>query len=320
MSGIKALDGYYLGLTAIITVAYQLVFFFIAYALKFDKLTDFAGGTNFIVLAVVTLALGSHGSGPSTRQLVASLFIIAWALRLSGFLLFRIMRTGTDDRFDDMRSRFLPFLGFWVFQMLWVWTVSLPVTIINAPSVHATTSFGGARDVIGAAMFAAGFACEAVADVQRFVFRQNRTSRADVCSAGLFAWSRHPNYFGEILLQFGIFTVVSTDAVGPSTAAVYSSILGPLLLTALLFFVSGMNLSERPAAAKRYAASHDAGDGNADAADGIHAWAAYKAYLDRTSILVPLPPVVYAPLPTWVKRTLLLEFPIYVFDPVKHGQ
>ena len=315
MNGIRALDGYYLGLTAIITVAYQLVFFFVAYALQFDKLTDFAGGTNFVVLAVVTLALGAHGShgaGPSARQLVVSLFLMAWALRLSGFLLFRIMRTGKDDRFDDMRSHFLPFLGFWVFQMAWVWAVSLPVTIINSPNVDAQ-SFGGARDAIGIVLFAMGFACEAVADAQRFVFRQHRAAPGDVCCTGLFAWSRHPNYFGEILLQFGIFTIVSTDAGGPNKAAVYSSILGPLFLTALLFFVSGMNLSERPAAAKRYKAAHDG-------ADGIHAWAAYKAYLDRTSILVPLPPAVYAPLPTWVKRTLLLEFPIYVFDPVKHGQ
>lgn len=306
-----ALDGYYLGLTAIITVVYQLVFFFIAFALKFDKLTDFAGGTNFIVLAVVTLIAGTYNDSASTRQLVASLFLIAWALRLAGFLFYRIMRTGKDDRFDEMRSKFWSFLGFWVFQMLWVWTVSLPVTVINSPRLHAASfkHFGGGRDVIGCIMFGIGFVLEAVADVQRFVFRQNRKSEGDFCSTGLFAWSRHPNYFGEILLQFGIFTIVSTNGEWPNKAAVYSTILGPILLTTLLFFLSGMNLSERPAAAKRYKAARESGDDT---------YAAYKAYLDRTSILIPLPPALYSRMPVFIKRTLLLEFPIYVFDPAKH--
>ena len=78
---------------------------------------DFAGGTNFVVLAIITLAFSGHHHA---RQIVASIFIMLWGARLSGFLLFRIIKTGKDDRFDDKRDKFWSFLGFWVFQMFWV--------------------------------------------------------------------------------------------------------------------------------------------------------------------------------------------------------
>lgn len=165
-------------------------------------LPDFAGGTNFVVLAILTLALsGSHGA----RQVVASLFIMVWGLRLSGFLLFRILKTGKDDRFDDKRDRFFPFLGFWVFQMVWVWTVSLPVTVLNAPNVQQQgpqPAFGTGRDIAGVVLFALGFVMESVSDAQKFVFR-SRNDPSAVCDSGFFYLSRHPNYFGEIILQFG---------------------------------------------------------------------------------------------------------------------
>jgi len=104
---IPVLDRYYLSLTLLITIAYQLLFFAIAWTLHFDKLTDFAGGTNFVVCAVVTLALslgggggvhGDAGDDKDARQIVASLCIMLWGARLSGFLLFRILKTGEFGR------------------------------------------------------------------------------------------------------------------------------------------------------------------------------------------------------------------------------
>jgi steroid 5-alpha reductase family enzyme len=112
MAAVHVLDNYYLAITFLITVAYQLFFFAIAFSLKFDKLTDFAGGTNFIVLAIITLAFSDNSH--NARNIVVSLFIMAWGARLSGFLLFRILKTGKDDRFDDKRDKFWSFLGFWV--------------------------------------------------------------------------------------------------------------------------------------------------------------------------------------------------------------
>lgn len=278
--------------------------------LTYNQFLDFAGGTNFVVLAIVTLSFGGHHHA---RQIVDSLFIILWGLRLSGFLLFRILKTGKDDRFDDKRDKFLSFLGFWVFQMIWVWTVSLPVTILNSPKVtrFAQPDFGTGRDVAGCVIFVIGFVMEGVSDVQKYRFKVGKKERGAICDKWFWAWSRHPNYFGEIIVQFAIFMIAVSPAAdgyvhGGAYEALYASILGALVLTALLLFVSGLTLQERPSAKKRY----EAGDN----------WEGYQRYLERTSILIPLPPLIYLKMPMWIKRTVLLEWPMYVFDPVKHTE
>ncbi|KAK6379998.1 uncharacterized protein PV06_00130 [Exophiala oligosperma] len=308
------LDDYYLAITFLVTVGYQLLGFSIAYTCQFDKLTDFAGGTNFIILCVLTLSLSATHTA---RQILTALCLAAWAARLSGFLLFRILKTGSDTRFDDKRSRFFPFLGFWTFQALWVWTVSLPVTILNSPRVtaYAAPTFGTAADIAGVIMFAVGFLVEAVADVQKYRFRCDPDNKGATCDVGLFSWSRHPNYFGEIVVQFAIFTMaISPSAYGhvPSGsgayAAQYASLLGALFLTLLLLFVSGLTLQERPGAKKKFEKDGPKGDG----------WTRHKAWLDTTSILIPLPPGIWVRLPTAIKRTVGFEWPMYVFDPEKH--
>lgn len=198
---VHVLDDYYLAITLIITVAYQLIGFSIAFTFKFDKITDFMGGSNFVILAIITLAMGGS---TDPRQIVTSIFIMLWAARLSGFLLFRILKTGKDDRFDDKRDKFLPFLGFWVFQMLWVWTVSLPVTILNSPNVLrvAQPSFGKATDIIGIIIWALAFGLETVSDAQKYRFKQGPGQQPGaVCDVGFFKLSRHPNYFAEIMTQ-----------------------------------------------------------------------------------------------------------------------
>lgn len=223
MAVVHVLDDYYLAITLIVTIGYQLFFFSIAFSLKFDKLTgesqpsnscqsypdvcptslDFAGGTNFVVLAIITLAFSGYAHA---RQIVVSLFIIAWGARLSAFLLFRIIKTGKDDRFDDKRDNFFKFLGFWIFQMVWVWTVSLPVTVLNSPNItrFPQPAFGTGGDIAGVILFALGFVMESLSDIQKYRFKvSHRADKGAVCDRGLFSWSRHPNYFGEILIQFG---------------------------------------------------------------------------------------------------------------------
>ena len=174
--------------------------------------TDFAGGTNFVVLAIITLALSGHHNA---RQIVASLFIMVWGLRLSAFLLFRILKTGKDDRFDDKRDKFFPFLGFWVFQMLWVWIVSLPVTVLNSPNVtqYPQPAFGTGRDIAGVILYAIGLIMESVSDVQKYLFKVRHSDKSAICDKGFFNWTRHPNYFGEIIIQFG----KSISSFGQST-------------------------------------------------------------------------------------------------------
>jgi steroid 5-alpha reductase family enzyme len=127
-----------------------------------------------------------------------------WGVRLSAFLLFRIIKTGKDDRFDGTRDKFFPFLGFWIFQMIWVWTCSLPVTVLNSPNVtmYRQPDFGTGRDIAGVIIYTIGLAMEGISDMEKFKFR-SRNDRSAVCDTGLFYWSRHPNYFGEIIIQFG---------------------------------------------------------------------------------------------------------------------
>lgn len=201
---VHVLDDYYLAITLLITVAYQLVGFAIAFSCKFDKLTDFMGGTNFVWLAIITLAMSGTNNA---RQIVASIFIMLWGARLSGFLLFRILKTGKDDRFDDKRDKFFPFLGFWVFQMLWVWIVSLPVTILNSPNVlqYPQPKFGQATDIIGVIIFVLALGLETITDIQKYRFKQSEAGKQPgaLCNVGFFSWSRHPNYFGEIMVQVG---------------------------------------------------------------------------------------------------------------------
>lgn len=111
-------------------------------------------------------------------------------------------------------------------------------------------------------------------------------------------------------MKSGIFTIAVAPAAnkyvaGGAYAALYASILGPFFLTSLLMFLSGLPLQERPGAKKRYEKGSN--------------WPAYERYLHRTSILIPFPPQIYEKLPVFLKRTIFLEFPMYVFDPAKHA-
>ena len=212
--------------------------------------------------------------------------------------------------------------------MFWVWTVSLPVTILNSPNVTQFNqpSFGTGRDIAGIILWSIGFTMESVSDVQKYRFRTAHGSDGAVCNVGFFAWTRHPNYFGEIIIQFGMYLLfeyiesrlmfvgIFMIAVSPAAYnyvsggaydALYASILGPFFLTILLMFVSGLTLQERPGAKKRY--------------EKGTRWPEYQEYLHRTSILIPFPPQLYAKMPVILKRTIFLEFPIYVFDPAKHA-
>ncbi|GMJ13517.1 hypothetical protein HRI_005020900 [Hibiscus trionum] len=257
------IDSHFLALTAIVTVGYQLIFFIITALLKFDKVTDFAGSTNFVIIAVLTLVI--KGSW-HFRQVILTLLVVIWGLRLGLFLLMRILQWGEDRRFDEMRSNLGRLAIFWIFQAVWVWTVSLPVTVVNAsdrdPSVQAA-------DIIGWIMWSLGISIEATADQQKLSFKNSPENRGRWCNVGLWKYSRHPNYFGEIFLWWGIFVASAPILEG----AEWLVILGPIFLTLLLLFVSGLPMLEESA---------DKKFGNV---------AAYRIYKKTTSPLIPLPQI-----------------------------
>ncbi|XP_016562797.1 uncharacterized protein LOC107861920 isoform X6 [Capsicum annuum] len=253
------MDSHFLGLTAIVTLGYQLIFFIITALLRFDKVTDFAGSTNFIVLAILTLVL--KGSW-YFRQVVLSLFVVIWGLRLGLFLLMRILQWGEDRRFDDKRDNLGKLAIFWILQ---------------------------AQDIIGWIMWIIGILVEITADQQKLAFKNSPENRGKWCSVGLWKYSRHPNYFGEILLWWGFFLASTPVLEGAEWLVMF----GPVFITLLLLFVSGIPLLE---------ASADKKFGNV---------AAYRSYKRKTSPLILLPPGMYGSLPQWLKGILLFEFPLY---------
>ncbi|XP_027922242.1 uncharacterized protein LOC114179931 [Vigna unguiculata] len=280
------IDSHFLGFTALVTIGYQFLFFVITALLKFDKVTDFAGSTNFIIIAVLTLVI--KGSW-YFRQIILTSFVVIWGIRLGLFLLFRILQWGEDRRFDEMRSNLGRLAIFWIFQAVWVWTVSLPVTLVNAsdrnPFLHVV-------DIIGWILWAVGFIVEGTADQQKLNFKRSSENRGRWCNVGVWKYSRHPNYFGEILLWWGVF-LASTPVL---EGAEWLVIVGPIFLTLLLLFVSGIPLLE-DSADKKF--------GNVDG------YRIYKKEQVIFSPLIPLPPSVYGNLPAWFKTALLLELPFY---------
>jgi len=274
-----------LAICGIITVAMQFSFFLVACTCKFDKVTDFAGGTNFVVLALTTMVLGGTYQW---RQIAATSAVTLWGLRLSGYLLYRIIKIGEDSRFDDKRSDPLRFAGFWIFQAVWVFTVSLPVIFINAPS-SAVFNDWTAWDITGGVLFVLGLLVETVADIQKFNFRNDPANRGKWCDVGLWGWSRHPNYAGEICLWWGIFIASASIAQGPQ----WTGVLSPVFTSAILLFLSGIPLLEEKAD------------------DKFRNDPSYVEFKQRTSPLLLLPPPLYKAIPNLLQCLCCCEFPIY---------
>jgi steroid 5-alpha reductase family enzyme len=193
------------------------------------------------------------------------LLVVVWAVRLGSYLFRRILRMKVDHRFDGMRDQPLRFARFWLLQAITVAVVMLPVSYLLDRDQP-----GGFRiwSAVGAAVWLTGLLVEAIADTQKQAFRAKEENRGRFVTSGLWRYSRHPNYFGEMLVWWGLFVYVVPVLHGWAFAVV----IGPVFITLLLLFVSGIPPLER-SADEKYGA--DAG---------------YREYKRRTSILVPLPP------------------------------
>jgi steroid 5-alpha reductase family enzyme len=248
-------------LSFVIALALNGAFFAVAAARRTDVVTDLSYSLTFALLAVVLPLTGAR----EPSQLIASLLVLLWAIRLGGYLFRRILRMKVDHRFDAMRDKPLRFARFWLLQAVAVAVIMLPVSYLldrsGAPGL-------GAWAVAGAAVWLGGLLIEAVADAQKSAFRSKDENRGRFIASGLWRYSRHPNYFGEILVWWGLFLY----AVPFLEGAAFAVVIGPGFITVLLLFVSGIPLLERSADDKY---------GNDPA---------YRDYKRRTSILVPLPP------------------------------
>lgn len=243
----------------LISLAINTVGFLIAYSFRSDKLTDLSYAFSFIAILVYLV----RTSEMSAVKWGVAVLITAWAVRLGGYLLMRIRKIGSDKRFDAIRDNFGKFAQFWIFQAVTVWIIMLAPTVLF--ETNRTTKFT-TLVTIGLVLSLAGILIEAVADYQKFNFINRYRERwVDV---GLWKFSRHPNYFGEILVWVGIYVMC---VVWVAEREQWIALVSPLFISGMLLFVSGIPILEA-SADRRWGKDKK-----------------YQHYKSATSILIPLP-------------------------------
>ncbi|MDA0788587.1 MAG: DUF1295 domain-containing protein [Proteobacteria bacterium] len=246
----------------VVAFAIQWLAFIPAFFLKTERFFDAVGSLTYIGVLVVALVFGADGDPGS---LVVGCLVIIWAIRLGTFLFFRVRRAGSDSRFADIIPDFWVFLLTWTLQALWV-TITASAALAAIASDRQIPV--GSWFALGLIIWLAGFFIEVLADRGKQVFRANPSNEGRFINTGLWSWSRHPNYFGEITLWTGIALMVLPVLEGWQ----HLTLLSPVFVTFLLVKVSGVEMLERQAQ-KRW------GDDPA-----------YIHYRDTTSVLVPIPP------------------------------
>ncbi len=248
--------------TLIISFAINLFFYAFAALFKTDKVTDLTYSLSFFLLSGI-LIINTPKALDEGKVIIAAA-IMLWALRLGSYLFYRILTIKEDHRFDNRRGNPLEFLKFWLLQATAVWVIMLPFTYyISRPDRGGIT----ALFILGMTVYLAGLIIETLSDIQKFRFRMNPENRGHWADTGLWKYSRHPNYFGEILVWWGLFLAVTPSLRGPG----WITVLGPVFITLLLLFVSGIPLLEE-SSDKRYGDSP-----------------AYGEYKAKTSLLIPRP-------------------------------
>ena len=230
-----------------------------SYLLQTEHYFDLTGALSYI--STITLAAYLHPL-LDLRGLIICVLISIWAVRLGSFLFMRIKRAGQDRRFIESKTRFWQFLYIWTMGGAWVF-------ITMAAGLAAITSMTqrplGIFAIAGVFLWLVGFSIEVVADRQKTKFRELPENADHFITSGLWSYSRHPNYFGEILLWLGITVIALPTLVGWQ----YMTLISPIFVALLLIKVSGVRLLE---------------------ADGKDRWGSdpnYQYYVNNTPVLVP---------------------------------
>lgn len=225
-------------LIALLAFVIQWLVFIPAYLSQSERYYDFTGSVTYVTVAICALTV----KGDPRSQLLAALIAI-WALRLGSFLFLRIKDAGSDRRFDRIKPFFFRFMMTWTLQGLWV-------LMTAAAALAAMTSAGnapiGSAAIVGLSLWIAGFAIEVIADRQKREFRRDPANSDKFIQHGLWAWSRHPNYFGEILLWCGVAVIAAPVLQGWQ----YATLLSPVFVYLLLTKVSGVPMLEAHAKAR----------------------------------------------------------------------
>jgi steroid 5-alpha reductase family enzyme len=240
----------------------QWIAFIPAYLQQTEAFYDLTGSLTFLSVTILAVVLSPVRDARSYLLLA---LISIWAIRLGSFLFRRVRKAGEDRRFRELKTSFSRFLLTWTLQGLWV-SFSLAAALAAITST-IRVEFGWFA-WIGLAVWLIGFVVEVVADRQKNQFRENPANQGKFIRSGLWAWSRHPNYFGEIVLWVGIAIIALPTLSGWT----WLTLISPIFITLLITRISGVPMLEAQADEKW--------GGQPD----------YEAYKRNTSILFLRPP------------------------------
>lgn len=243
-----------------VLLAYATMWYGISLAAKRNDVADIAWGLGYVLLASIYLG-GGEGSG---RLALMSGLVIVWGLRLATHIFLRNIKKSEDPRYGKWRREWgkwfyvRSYLQVFVLQMVLLLMIISSVMIVADNAQPALTWV----NYVGVVVWAIGFFFEVVGDYQLGQFIKNPDNKGEIMDQGLWRYTRHPNYFGEVTMWWGLYLI----AFG--TPYWWLAIVSPLTISILILFVSGI-----PSVEKRYAGNK-----------------AFEAYKKRTSIFIPLPP------------------------------
>jgi steroid 5-alpha reductase family enzyme len=242
-----------------LTFLIQWLVFIPAYWRRTEKFFDLTGSLTYITVSTLALFLSVGVDG---RAILVWALVVVWATRLGMFLFSRIKKAGKDDRFDEIKPSFIRFLNVWTIQGLWVtFTMAAALVTITTANREELDLFA----LIGFLVWVFGFSMEVLSDYQKSHFSADPNNKGKFIQSGLWSRSRHPNYFGEIVLWIGVMLIALPVLQGWQWVALIS----PVFVTLLLTRVSGIPLLEKKADKKW--------GGQAD----------YEAYKKTTPVLIP---------------------------------
>lgn len=229
---------------------------------KTEHYFDLTGSVTYVTVVVVALLLSDD---LDARAVIVGVMVAVWALRLGSFLFRRVRRAGRDGRFDQIKVDPLRFFMTWTLQGLWVLlTMACALAIITGTERKSI----GWVAIVGMVGWVAGFVIEVVADRQKSVFKRDPGNEGRFITSGLWAWSRHPNYFGEIVLWTGIAIMALPILSGWR----WVTLISPVFVVLLLTRVSGIPMLEARAE-ERWGDDEE-----------------FVAYTRNTPVLIPRPP------------------------------
>ena len=237
-TGIAYLTGSYIVLNAVILAfLIQWVAYIPAYTFQTEKFYDLTGTLTYLTVVWFTYMLSNSAGELKIGNLILALLISIWAVRLGSFLFLRIHKAGEDKRFRTIKPSASQFFMTWTLQGFWVSICSMcALTAISSEvSVVVNIFF-----YIGSALFLIGFSIEVIADNQKNTFRSLEENKDKFIATGLWAQSRHPNYFGEIMLWTGIALM----ALPSLSDTQYLTLISPVFTYILLVHISGVRMLE----------------------------------------------------------------------------